>query len=326
MSISSIVLLFLLMIIFEASPVEVEGSLEGKVICLDPGHGGTADTDHYRVGPSGEREEWVNLRVALSLKEKLEASGAKVVMTREKDVHVPLEKRSEIAIAAKADLFLSIHHNATADSSVNFPIVYFHGSANENRSGVELAKLLAQGFRKHLFNDEGPISVVSDFTIFPNSGTSVLRGSYGIPGVIAEASFFSNPAEERRLKYEGHNEWEAQAYFLAICAYFNLNLEMSVNEKVEPYDIPVFPVFQEADRMNPEALKWKENMERGKELYDKGQLDKAYERFTLSIKSFPDSYLAREAHAYRVEILERQQLEKKAETERKRLKAFYPAI
>lgn len=264
------------------------------------------------------------MRVAMFLKEKLEASGAKVVMTREKDVHVPLDKRSEIAVSSRADLFLSIHHNATADSSVNFPIVYFHGSANENRSGVKLAKLLASCFREYLFKNQGPVSVVSDFTIFPTSGTSVLRGSYGIPGAIAEASFFSNVAEEERLKSEVYNEREAQGYFSAIVSFFQQNQETEIREKVEPFEIPVFPVFQEAERMKPEALKWKESMEVGKELFDNGLLDRAFEKFTLSIKSFPDSYLAREAQGYRVKILNTIGSIKETQDEIKRLNAFYP--
>jgi N-acetylmuramoyl-L-alanine amidase len=319
-------LLLLSGILFLASSEEKEGPLDGKIICLDPGHGGTADTDQYRVGPSGEREEWVNLRVAFYLREKLEASGAKVVLTREEDIHVPLDKRSEIAHKSKADLFLSIHHNATADTSVNFPIVYFHGSANENQSGLKLAKLLSRSFRDLLFEGSGPVSVVSDFTIFPNSGTSVLRGTYGIPGVVAEASFFSNAQEEDKLKKVEYNELEAEAYYWAIAAYFEQYPAVSISEKVEPLAIPVFPVFQEADRMNPEALNWKENVIWGKELYGKGQLDKAFEKFTLSIKSFPDSYLAREAHEYRLKILEKKQLENVARLERKRLSAYYPSI
>ncbi len=300
--------------------------LVGKVICLDPGHGGTADTDQYRVGPSGEREEWVNLRVAHHLKKKLEGHGAKVVMTRTEDVLVSLERRSEIALNQNADLFLSIHHNATADTSVNFPIVYFHGSANENHSSVAMAKLLAERFRDDLFKGSGPISVVSDFTIFPQSGTSVLRGTYGIPGAVAEASFFSNPSEEKRLMNEEYNELEAQAYFLAISDYFKENQEVKIHEKLDPQSIPVFPVYQEADRMNPEALRWKVNVTEGKQLFDKGRLDEAFERFTLSVKSFPDSYLAREAHEYRAKILKRQDKHEEAEDEERRVKAFYPAL
>ena len=116
---------------------KIEKPLEGKVICIDPGHGGTAATDSYRVGPTGEREEWINLRVGTLLGEMLEQSGAKVIYTRTTDTFIPLAERSKIAVENKVDLFISIHHNATADPKVNFPIIYFHGSAEENKASVD---------------------------------------------------------------------------------------------------------------------------------------------------------------------------------------------
>ena len=51
--------------------------LSGKIICVDAGHGGTASTDHYRVGPDGEREEWINLRVANFCRKSLKKKGQK---------------------------------------------------------------------------------------------------------------------------------------------------------------------------------------------------------------------------------------------------------
>src|SRR5690625_3252340 len=81
-------------------------ALQDRIIVLDPGHGGTAETDSYRVGPSGEREEWVNLRVALLLEEVLSERGARVILTRRDDVQVPLQERAEMAVEADADLFL----------------------------------------------------------------------------------------------------------------------------------------------------------------------------------------------------------------------------
>lgn len=116
--------------------------LLGRVICIDPGHGGTADTDHYRVGIAGEREEWVNLRVGLYLRELLEEAGATVVLTRMEDVFVPLADRADLALAQQADLFLSIHHNATADTSVSFPVLYYHGNASENKASIALARCM----------------------------------------------------------------------------------------------------------------------------------------------------------------------------------------
>jgi N-acetylmuramoyl-L-alanine amidase len=157
------------------------GPLAGRVVCIDPGHGGTAATDSYRVGPGGEREEWMDLRVALMLKDELERRGARVLLTRTADVAVELARRAEIAREGGADLFLSVHHNATADPTYNAPTVYFHGNASENGAGVALARAVAARLDEALFGGRSTPALVSDFAIFPGRGAAVLRGSYGIP-------------------------------------------------------------------------------------------------------------------------------------------------
>lgn len=305
---------------------EVAMSLENKIICIDPGHGGTADTDSYRVGPSGEREEWINLRVGLMLKELLEAKGAQVVMTRSEDVQVPLIERATMALDAKADLFVSIHHNATADDQVNFPIIYFHGSANENLAGLALGKALAEAFLDWMFDSNTPVSLVSDHAIFPKGGASVLRETYGIPGILAEASFFTHPDEEKRLREEEYNRKEAMAYLQAIEKFFN-GPPLDILEKREPDEIPAFQVFQEAERMKPEALLWHRDFVEAKSLLsrdDSQSLSKAYELFTRSARSFPDSYVAAACHQQRMLLLERLGKSEEAAKVRKRLKAYFP--
>jgi len=301
--------------------------VKGKVICIDPGHGGTAATDSYRVGPTGEREEWINLRVALLLGELLDEAGAEVVLTRTTDTFIPLTERSKIALENKADLFISIHHNATADPKVNFPIIYFHGSAEENQASVALGKKVAEKLVGQLFKGKGPYSLVSDFTIFSQSGSSVLRGTYGIPGIIGEASFFTSPKEEKKLKQSEYNQKEAQAYFEAIAAYFATSEIPPIAEKNDPSEIVPFKVFQEAERMRPEAKAWKANFLKGKKLYKKGgeeRLVEAFELLTLSVRSFPDSYVAKACHELRVEILKQQNQIDAVKMEEMRIKYFYP--
>ena len=281
--------------------------LSGKVICIDPGHGGTAETDTYRVGPAGEREEWINLRVALVLAEHLKKNDAVVILTRSSDTFVSLESRAELAIDQHADLFISIHHNATADSTVNFPIIYFHGNATENLAGVHLGKLIAKNIQKILYQEDTPVGLISDFAIFPSSGTSVLRNSYGVPGIIGEASFFSNPQEEQRLKDEQYNQKEALAYFLAIKEYFS-QAAPEILPKYSKIKLPPFEVFQEAERMNPIALQWKEDFEKGSSLASLNVIDSlvvAESLLARSVKSFPDSWLAGEAHLKRYEIFKK---------------------
>lgn len=299
--------------------------IKDKVICIDPGHGGTAETDSYRVGPTGEREEWINLRVGLILKELLEERGAKVIMTRSEDVQVTLAERTALANEGNADLFVSIHHNATADNQVNFPIIYFHGSADENRAGVSFGKALAQAFLSKIFDKSTPVSLVSDYTIFPTAGASVLRGTYGIPGVLAEASFFTHPQEEERLKEEVYNRKEAEAYLEAIETFFSYEQEV-IFPKAEPLAIPPFEVLQEADRMKPEARLWYKDYLEGKSLMEIGDAaskERAYELFTRSARSFPDSFVAGECHELRARLLVELGREEEAVQEQKRVSAFF---
>lgn len=300
-------------------------SLDGRVVCLDPGHGGTAETDQFRVGPTGEREEWVNLRVALLLRDMLEEAGARVVMTRTEDVAVSLKDRADLALAENADLFLSLHHNATADPSVNFPIVYYHNRASENQASVLIARLLGEELRAGLFNGNGPVSVVSDRTIFPNSGTSVLRNSYGIPGVIGEASFFTNPDEEARLRDPAYNRREAQAYLRAIERYFAVATP-PVLSKDSSDDIPAFTVFQEAERMNDEARRWKENFVEGREAVRGERPEEGLRLLELSARSFPDSPVARDCHLLRAEALDQLGRSDDAATARRRAEEYYVFI
>lgn len=310
---------------------KTKSPLTGKIICIDPGHGGTAATDSYRVGPAGEREEWINLRVALLLKQMLENKGARVVMTRTDDVFVPLPDRSKICLDAGADIFISIHHNATADSSVNFPIIYFHGHVSENQAGVLFGKLLAKEFVTTLYkgkvSEEGNFaSLASDFTIFPEAGASVLRNTYGVPAVLAEASFFSNAKEEQRLKSKAHNRNEARAYLKALELFFGGPVPSIAEKGSLVAGIPPFRAFREAERMSPVAKRWKQDFEDALSLArqaDSASAARALSLFTRSARSFPDSYLAAQCHRYRAELLQRNGETEAARVESERVKEHY---
>jgi N-acetylmuramoyl-L-alanine amidase len=303
-------------------------ALTGKVICLDAGHGGTALTDSYRVGPTGEREEWVNLRVALLLQKMLEERGATVLMTRKADDNVSFDERIQLAMDNKADVFVSVHHNATADPAVNFPIIYYHGHASENKGSVALGKLLAKELSGQLYATAPSATLVSDHAIFPTAGAKVLRGTYGIPGVIAEASFFTNPSEEARLKQQEHNHREAQAYVAALEAFFSKPAP-GIAPKNSRVTLPPFKVLQEAERVDGTALRWHEDFIKAIGLMkskDEAMLQEAYELFTRSARSFPDSYVAAQCHLNRARLLKKLGNRKEARQEKKRAKEFYVAL
>ncbi|MGH7979136.1 MAG: N-acetylmuramoyl-L-alanine amidase family protein, partial [Limisphaerales bacterium] len=79
-------------------------------ICLDPGHGGR-DTGNRVVGFLTHNEKTYTLALGFELRRQLMAAGFHVIMTRTKDVYVPLPDRPALANRERADLFISLHFN-----------------------------------------------------------------------------------------------------------------------------------------------------------------------------------------------------------------------
>ena len=116
-------------------------SLKGKHIVLDAGHGGKDNG----VIANGQNEGEINLKLCNILKQKLEAKGAKVTMTRRFDVFLELKERCEISENINADFFFSIHANSDEDASKRGAEIYFFKDETE-----ELAKNLSTTLRgKH---------------------------------------------------------------------------------------------------------------------------------------------------------------------------------
>ncbi len=105
-----------------------------KVIVIDPGHGGK---DTGAVGPRGIKEKDVTLGVALELKRLLDKhSGFEVILTRDDDRGIELDKRAETVARAGADLFISIHVNSSEHKEVKGIETFFlsfEASNNEAR-------------------------------------------------------------------------------------------------------------------------------------------------------------------------------------------------
>ncbi|MCD6386043.1 N-acetylmuramoyl-L-alanine amidase [Candidatus Sumerlaeota bacterium] len=183
--------------------------LAGKRICLDPGHGGSQTG---AVGVGGLRESDVNLRVALILKELLEQAGATVLMTRTDDSTVSIAERREFNKKHNTDLFVSIHHNANAqvDRTVNRTEVFYHW---HDRGGP------SEDAARHIYRELQATFKLPDSKVYMCWAYGVLReNSY--PAVLGEASYISNPEEERRLRDEKYLRAEAEAYFRGIKAFF----------------------------------------------------------------------------------------------------------
>ena len=180
--------------------------MQGKRVCLDPGHGGS---DPGAVGPSGLREKEVNLAIALQTAELLRAAGMEVIMTREEDRYVDLISRAEIANNSGADIFVSIHANAAYNPAVGGTSTYtYYGWQKEERA--HLSRLL----QAELVAALG----LRDIGIF-DQGFAVLKNTQ-MPAALVEVAFISNPAEENLLAGKDFQQRAAGALAQAIKRFF----------------------------------------------------------------------------------------------------------
>ena len=192
--------------------------LQGIKICLDPGHGGQGHLPEYKRGPTGLREAEVNLRVALYLQDFLSQAGAIVVMTRTDDSYVSIPERSEIANLNEVNFFISIHHNSIDVPSTNYTSTWYHRDADDSPASLDLARYVQQGVSEALRLPQlAATGLYSDQLIVP-SGFGVLRLTKS-SAVVCEASFYSNPEEEKRLRKKSYNRREAYGFFLGIARY-----------------------------------------------------------------------------------------------------------
>jgi N-acetylmuramoyl-L-alanine amidase len=208
-----------------------EKYLRGMVVVIDPGHGGedggdsTTQPAGYKAGPTGVKEAHMNLRVSLLLRRLLADAGAVVVMTREGDDTISLRQRAEVANRIQrpdggrgADLFLSVHHNAAGNRTSNYSSVWYHGAVDDNEVELDVAKYIAHALSAELRTDAGRTSPVLSSHLMYDSGFGVLRACK-VPAILLESSFYTNPAEEQRLRDAGHNLREAYAIYRGLCEY-----------------------------------------------------------------------------------------------------------
>lgn len=206
--------------------------LKGVVVVLDPGHIGQSEKGRgadWKRGPTGLREQEPNLRVTQHLREFLVAAGARVILTRERDIPgtrsdaEDLADRARIANEAQADLLVSIHHNAADNAAANFTTVYFHSDANASPASLDAARYLVQGIGDALrLERHVPDPIRTDLTLYKN-GFGVLRQTR-VPAVLCESSFHSNAEEEERLRDPVYNRREAYGMFLGIARWAQMGL------------------------------------------------------------------------------------------------------
>ncbi len=180
-------------------PRNATGALADKVIVVDAGHGGSSTG----ATAGGYQEKNITLQISLRLREILEAAGAKVVMTRDKDVDVNLYDRPYLANDINADLFVSIHNDSFTSESRGTS-TYYHMSDPSSRA-------LANCVQQAIVAVSGVPSkgALSDGILY-NSGLAVLRASK-MPAILVEVAYISNTQDRRHLIDGNFQQRVAQA-------------------------------------------------------------------------------------------------------------------
>lgn len=193
-----------------------------QFIVLDPGHGG--DEEGAR-GPTGLLEKDVVLEVARRLRLHLQRRGYDVHLTRSRDVNVPLEERTAVANNRQADLFISLHANASTGRSARGAEIYYLSldRADQAREETEpagayvsprdrddpLKMILWDMAQSTWLARSGRLAEIiqDDFNRvldIPDRGVKqapfrILVGAT-MPAVLVEIGFISNAEEEERMR------------------------------------------------------------------------------------------------------------------------------
>jgi len=221
--------------------------LNVKTIMIDPGHGGSLSG---ATGKMGTKEKDVTLDIARRLRDRLKRHGRfNVIMTRDKDVTVPLKERVELTRLQNADLFISIHVNYLPSNPINTIETYFFGPPADEKT-LKLAereneatqyglsefkeiiekigntlkyqesRQLASSIQKKLYvNSKKEDKDVRDYGV-KRAPFLVLLG-VDVPAVLTEVSCLSNEEEEKKLNNESHRENIAYYLESGILDYLN---------------------------------------------------------------------------------------------------------
>lgn len=200
--------------------------LKDWAIVIDPGHGGHADQEGYKRGPTGVREAEVNWRVSVLLQQLLADGGAQVVLTRSGDDPISLQDRAAVANTlvrdrdggVGADFFLSVHHNLSPKETTNWTSVWFHDDPNHSEVGIDAGRYIAHRVGEALRTQVGITSPLMTDRQMYDGGFGILRFSE-VPACLAELSFYSNLDEEQRLRDGIYNLRCAYAIYVALCEY-----------------------------------------------------------------------------------------------------------
>lgn len=219
------------------------------VVVIDPGHGGK---DPGAVGPSGHQEKDVVLAIAKVLQRSLQQYGYQAILTRDRDIFIPLRQRLAIARRYKPDLFIAVHADASFNNDgANGASVF---ALSERGATSEMAHWLAVKENQSelvdgIFVDKDPMlrSVLLDLSQTHTIGVSLAMGrtllqqlstvthlhymrveqaafvvlkSPDIPSLLIETGYITNPHQEQQLCDPSYQQQLAAVIAQGIRGYF----------------------------------------------------------------------------------------------------------
>ena len=229
----------------KAKPAEKFRPGRIRRIVIDPGHGGH---DPGAMSPSGTREKDIVLQIGLKLAQKVrEELGIDVVMTRSTDVFIELQERTAIANKVGADLFVSVHANASLNRAASGIETYYLNlakttkaaelAAKENGTTLEKVSLLQAVLfdlmanyklndSAHLANEVQKALHKKALTGYPTvKNLGVKQGPFYVlvgatmPSILVETAFVSNERDELKLKDPQYQDLTAEGILSGIKGY-----------------------------------------------------------------------------------------------------------
>lgn len=235
-------------------PIPAKRPTKPLTIVIDPGHGGG---DPGAIGPNKLKEKDISLAVSKALEQKLkkELPEAKIILTRRDDRELSLVERTAKANALEADLFISIHCNATPDHNAYGIETYYLDNTTDRASlklaarenfvseqvmsdaGSDINKILADLATNSKVNESIPLAhhiqkamideLSKNYSAIKNLGVKkapfwVLTGAT-MPCVLVELSFISHPREEKRLSSPVYQEALARGISLGMKRWLKEN-------------------------------------------------------------------------------------------------------
>ncbi len=158
------------------------------LIILDAGHGGTDEGAkiHYFM------EKRLTLMTTLLLRKYLSELGYRVIMTRSKDVFIPLDRRVSIANKTRAVLFISIHYNSSPSPDAHGIEIFYHNGSDHKRA--QQSRQLGSAILTELIGETHALS-----RGVKNGNFHVIRETT-MPAVLVEGGFMTNTEERSNLR------------------------------------------------------------------------------------------------------------------------------